>query len=126
MPKSDFSANGLISAIKGLKELKGLKVLRLRSAKAGSAVADALQEAGAQVDDVVLYDNVAKMPSRPLPPFDDVHFASASAVVAFLSAYGVQALRGKGVYVMGDPTRAALPPRLRKCARLFCSVSTGV
>ena len=137
MPESDFSAKGLISAIKGsngLKDLngfnglkgikdsnglKGLKVLRLRSAKAGSAVADALKAVGAKVDDVVLYDNIAKAPRGPLPPFDDIHFASASAVEAFLAAYGVSALRGKGVYVMGEPTRAALPLRLRQRACRF-------
>ena len=122
MPESDFSAKGLISAINGLKGsngLKGVKVLRLRSAKAGSAVADALKAVGAKVDDVILYDNIAKAPRGPLPPFDDIHFASASAVEAFLAAYGVAALRGKGVYVMGEPTRAALPPRLRQRACLF-------
>ncbi len=130
MPESDFSAKGLISAINGLngsnglKGLKGVRVLRLRSAKAGSAVADALKTVGAKVDDVVLYDNIAKAPRGPLPPFDDVHFASASAVEAFLAAYGVAALRGKGVYVMGEPTRAALPPRLRRRACLFAIFST--
>ena len=119
MPESDFSARGLIAAIYGSKDLNGLKVLRLRSAKAGSEVGDALKAAGARVDDLVLYDNVTKVHDRPLPAFDDVHFASASAVEAFLSAYGVQAFRDKGVYVMGGPTRAALPPRLRERAQLF-------
>ena len=116
MPASDFSANGLIKAIKsfkGNKDLKGLKVLRLRSAKAGSAVADALRTVGAQVDDFILYDNVAVAHADPLPPFDAVHFASASAVEAFIAAYGVSPLRGKDIFVMGEPTRAALPPRLR-------------
>ena len=113
MPESDFSANGLIKAIKGLDGLKGLKVLRLRSVKAGPAVADALKAAGALVDDVVLYDNLPVVHAEPLPPFDDVHFASASAVDAFVAAYGVAALRGKVIHVMGAPTRAALPPRLR-------------
>ena len=126
MPASDFSANGLIKAIKdfkvekGLKDdrdLKGFKVLRLRSAKAGSAVADALRAVGAQVDDFILYDNVAVAHADPLPPFDAVHFASASAVEAFVAAYGVSSLRGKDIFVMGEPTRAALPPRLRLHAR---------
>ncbi len=141
MPESDFSANGLIKAIKGFSGFKGfnglsglsgfnglsglngfnglngLKVLRLRSAKAGSAVADALRAVGAQVDDFILYDNVAVAHADPLPPFDAVHFASASAVEAFVAAYGVSSLRGKDVFVMGEPTRAALPPRLRPHAR---------
>ena len=120
MPESDFSANGLIKVIKGFKgnkDLKGLKVLRLRSAKAGPAVADALRTVGAQVDDFILYDNVAVAHADPLPPFDAVHFASASAVEAFVAAYGVSSLRGKDIFVMGEPTRAALPPRLRLHAR---------
>ena len=120
IPESDFSANGLIKAIKGFKGnkgFKGLKVLRLRSAKAGPAVADALRTVGAQVDDFILYDNVAVLHADPLPPFDAVHFASASAVEAFVAAYGVSSLRGKDVFVMGEPTRAALPPRLRLHAR---------
>ena len=126
MPASDFSANGLIKAIKGFKvekglkddrDLKGFKVLRLRSAKAGSAVADALRAVGAQVDDFILYDNVAVAHADPLPPFDAVHFASASAVEAFVAAYGVLSLRGKDIFVMGEPTRAALPPRLCLHAR---------
>ena len=117
MPDSDFSANGLIKAFRGYKGLKGLKVLRLRSAKAGPAVADALRAAGAQVDDFILYDNVAVAHADPLPPFDAVHFASASAVEAFVAAYGVSALHGKDIFVMGEPTRAALPPRVR-CFRL--------
>jgi len=129
MPESDFSANGLIKAIKGFnglngfkgekgqRDFNGLKVLRLRSAKAGSAVADALRAVGAQVDDFILYDNVAVVHADPLPPFDAVHFASASAVEAFIAAYGVSSLRGKDIFVMGEPTRAALPPRLRLHAR---------
>ena len=138
MPESDFSANGLIKAIKGFKGFKGfkdekgfkgekdlnglngfkgLKVLRLRSAKAGSAVADALRAVGALVDDFILYDNVSIAHTDPLPPFDAVHFASASAVEAFIAAYGVSPLRGKDIFVMGEPTRAALPSRLRPHAR---------
>ena len=138
MPESDFSANGLIKAIKGFSGFKGfnglsgfnclsglngfnglngLKVLRLRSVKAGSAVADALRAVGAQVDDFILYDNVAIVHADPLPPFVAVHFASASAVEAFVAAYGVSSLRGKDVFVMGEPTRAALPPHLRRRAR---------
>lgn len=131
MPAHDFSAVGLISEIRRhAATFKGSRVLRLRSAKAGNAVAKALRAAGAKVEDVVLYDNVpvvsaAKSPAgrrmnlAALPPFDDVHFASASAVEAFIGAYGASALRGKGVFVMGGPTRAALPASLGRRARLF-------
>ena len=107
MPASDFSAEGLIAEIRKL-DLKGRLILRLRSAKAGGAVARALKKAGAQVDDVVLYDNEFCSPAPVLPPFDDVFFASASAVESFVAQYGAAKLRGKGLYVMGEPTRAAL------------------
>ena len=121
MPAGDFSANGLIAEIRK-RSLKGRRILRLRSAKAGAAVARALRKAGAVVDDVVLYDNVFCAPAAKLPPFDDVFFASASAVESFLAQYGVARLRGKGVYVMGQPTRAALPARFAAKAQVFSIV----
>jgi uroporphyrinogen III methyltransferase/synthase len=117
MPEKDFSAAGLIASIRKM-DLTGKKVLRLRSAKAGGAVAVALRDAGAKVDDIVLYDNIPVRHADGLPPFDNVHFASASAVEAFLAAYGAAALRGKGIYVMGEPTRSALPPRMRARAHM--------
>ena len=118
VPASDFSAAGLIAEIKKL-DLRGKRVLRLRSVKAGSDVARALRRAGAKVDDVVLYENRACAPEGVLPPFDDVFFASASAVESFLARYGARALRGKGVLVMGGPTRAALPKSFSAKARIF-------
>lgn len=118
MPAQNFSAEGLIEEIKGL-DLRGRRVLRLRSVKAGDAVAKALRRAGANVDDEVLYDNVFCIQPFELPKFDDVYFASASAVESFIAQYGVAKLRGKGIYVMGGPTRAALPERLRKKAWLL-------
>lgn len=111
MPAHDFSASGLIEEI-GRLDLAGRRILRLRSALASAAVADALRVAGAEVDDVVLYDNVSTPPPS-LPPFDDVFFASASAVRSFVSSFGADALEGKGVYVMGGPTRTALPSGCR-------------
>lgn len=118
VPASDFSANGLIAEIRKM-DLKGKRVLRLRSAKAGPAVAQALRKVGAKVDDEVLYDNEFCSPADHLPPFDDVFFASASAVESFLSQYGAAKLRGKGILVMGQPTRAALPKALAAKARVF-------
>ena len=118
VPMSDFSAAGLIAEIKKL-DLHGKRVLRLRSAKAGADVARALRRAGAKVDDVVLYENRACAPEGVLPPFDDVFFASASAVESFVARYGARALRGKGVLVMGGPTCAALPKSFSAKARIF-------
>ncbi len=117
MPPRDFSAAGLIAEI-ARHDLAGKRVLRLRSAKAGAAVARALRRAGAKVDDVVLYDNEPVAHAQPLPPFDDVFFASASAVEVFLAQHGAARLRGKGLHVMGEPTRAALPPALAARARI--------
>ena len=118
VPAHDFSADGLIAEIRK-RDLTGKRVLRLRSAKAGAAVAHALRRAGARVDDVVLYDNVFCAPDVNLPPFDAVFFASASAVESFLAQYGTSKLRGKEIYVMGQPTRSALPPRLAVKARTW-------
>ena len=118
LPAKDFSAAGLVAEIKKL-DLRGKRVLRLRSAKAGADVARALRRAGAKVDDVVLYANEACAPEGALPPFDDVFFASASAVESFVARYGARALRGKGVLVMGGPTRAALPKSFSAKARIF-------
>jgi len=115
VPAKDFSAAGLIAEIRGM-DLRGRHILRLRSAKAGPDVARALKRAGAKVDDVILYDNEFCAPSDTLPPFDDVFFASASAVESFIARYGASKLRGKGICVMGEPTRAALPPAGRRCA----------
>ena len=114
MPASDFSAEGLIAEVRKL-DLKGRHVLRLRSAKAGTAVARALKKAGGLVDDVVLYDNEFCSSAPVLPPFDDVFFASASAVESFVAQYGAAKLRGKGLYVMGEPTRAALSVACGEC-----------
>ena len=87
----------------------GKKVLRLRSALAGPAVARALRRAGAAVSDEVLYDNMPVEREGGLPAFDEVFFASASGARAFLARYGRKAIRGRKVYVMGAPTESALP-----------------
>ena len=117
MPEDDFSAKGMLAHLRGVR-MKGLRVLRLRSAKAGGLVARTLRRRGAQVDDVVLYDNAPVAYDAPLPPHDAVFFASASAVEAHLAAHGAKALAGKRVYVMGEPTRSALPPAIRRRAVL--------
>ena len=115
MPEDDFSAKGMLAHLRGVR-VKGLRVLRLRSAKAGGLVARTLRRCGARVDDLVLYDNAPVTCDAPLPPHDAVFFASASAVEAHLAAHGARSLAGKRVYVMGEPTRAALPPAVRRRA----------
>ena len=125
LPAKDFSAAGLVAEIKKL-DLHGKRVLRLRSAKAGADVARALRRAGAKVDDVVLYENRACAPEGALPSFDDVFFASASAVESFVARYGAGALRGKGVLVMGGPTCAAIPKRYSAKARSFDIITATI
>jgi uroporphyrinogen-III synthase len=121
MPQSDFSAAGLVKELRGI-DLRGRRVLRLRSAKAGPALARAVKSAGGSVRDVVLYDNVFTAPSGALPPFDDVFFASASAVESCIAQYGAAKLRGKGIYVMGAPTRQALPETSRKKSKILACI----
>ena len=105
-PVSDFSAEGLLAAIKPHVS-KGLKILRLRSDKAGPELAQALRTMGAQVEDALLYRNEAI--SHPVrPDFDAVFFASASAVEVFVQQWGVGLLTGKFIVAIGKPTLAAL------------------
>ena len=121
MPERDFSAKGLIARLKREKDrLRGMRVLRLRSAKAGKEIATALRRRKATVDDVVLYDTEpVRRDGVALPKFDAVFFASTSSVESFLSQYGTKPLARREIYVIGDPTRRALPPGLRSVARQF-------
>lgn len=121
VPESDFSAKGLIERVRHEGErVKGLRVLRLKSAKASKAVAAAIRRRGAVVDDVILYDNMpVARPGVGLPAFDAVFFASSSAVEAFLEQYGGRVLSGKEILVIGEPTRNSLPVRFRSAARLM-------
>ena len=105
MPESDFSGKGLLDAAAPV--VKGQKILRLRSQKAGPGLADGLRAAGAEVDDVVLYKNhVIEYDRRP--EFDSIFFASASAVESFVQQWGADALNDKTVLTMGRPTASAL------------------
>ena len=104
-PESDSSADGLLAVAAPV--VRGKRVLRLRSEKAGSALADGLRKHQAEVEDVVLYAN-RTVPYAASPAFDAVFFASASAVEAFLSQWGREPLNGKTILTMGRPTADAL------------------
>lgn len=121
MPPADFSADGLVARLKQEGAwLKGKRVLRLRSAKASRIVAAAMRRMGAKVDDVVLYSNEPVVRDGvSLPKCDALFFASSSAVEFFVAQYGAKPLSGMDVYVIGEPTRNALPPRFRKRAKLM-------
>lgn len=120
MPECEFSSDGLVERLKREKgRVKGLRVVRFRSARASKKVAAALRRIGAKVEDVELYSNEpVERRGLPLPAFDAVHFASSSAVEAFLGGYGAKALSGKDVFVAGAPTVAALPAGLRRRAKV--------
>ena len=62
---------------------------------------------GVTVTDAVLYRNTPIRQQR-LPPFGAVFFASASAVRAFVTQWGVGELAGKDVLAIGEPTAVAL------------------
>jgi len=105
-PPMDYSAEGLAALLSGV-DLAGQRVLRLRSEKAGTLLADVLREKGATVDDVQLYVNEPATISE-LPVFDAAFFASASAVDVFMSKFSKEALNGKTVVSIGKPTSATL------------------
>ncbi len=106
VPEKEFGAEGLL-AIARERIGAGQRVLRVRSDKAGPALAEALRTHGAAVEDVCLYRNVTLVRAEP-PPFDCVFFASSSAVSAFLEAWGSGRLAGKTVLAIGKPTARAL------------------
>ena len=121
VPETDFSAEGLVARLKQERQrLKGKRVLRLRSEKATGVVAAAMRRMGAVVDDIILYCNSpVSRDGVPLPEFDAVFFASSSAVGAFVGQYGAKAMSGKSIFVIGEPTRQALPARFRTKAQLM-------
>lgn len=105
-PASDFGTGGL-TEIAGKFIKPGQKILRLRSDKAGSDLADFFMTLNTKVTDCVLYRND---PIRydTLPQFDAVFFASSSAVEAFLSQWGAKILQGKTIVAIGRPTQESL------------------
>ncbi|MCE9616664.1 MAG: uroporphyrinogen-III C-methyltransferase [Lentisphaerae bacterium] len=108
-PAGRFSAESLIEAARPVLRA-GERILRLRSDKAGTALANALRELGAVVEDQVLYQN-ARIPYVRLPGFDAVFFASTSAVEAFEALWGTAVLETKLVVAIGKPTLDALRAR---------------
>jgi uroporphyrinogen-III synthase len=105
-PESDFSAESLLELARETVR-PGDKILRLRSDKAGSQLAEALRQTGAEVEDAVMYDN-RRVDHEVLPDFDAVFFASASAVESFIDQWKGAALAGKTICVIGSPTAKAL------------------
>lgn len=108
-PPSNFGGDGLLNTVESLLK-PGLRILRLRSDKAGIDLAEALRRRGATVDDCILYHN-EPIEYDGKPDFDAVFFASASAVEVYDKQWNLAALKGKFVIAIGKPTLAAL----KKC-----------
>ncbi len=106
MPEKGFSAAALLE-IARQTITPGERVLRLRSAKAGTDVAEGLQEIGAEVEDCIIYTN-EQIKYDSLPCFDAIFFASASAVEAYLDQWGTKFLANITILTIGKPTVKAL------------------
>jgi len=108
-PRSDFSAESLMKTIEPLIK-PDQRILRLRSDKAGSALAESMRAMGGIVDDCVLYHNLP-IQHEEKPVFDIAFFASASAVEVYADQWGKASLKGVFVVAIGKPTLAALTER---------------
>ena len=102
MPESDFSSKGLLATLPA--DLTGMRILRVRSEEAGTALADALKARGAKVKDLPIYKTIA-LPEVEPPPHDAVFLASSSAARAWLSS---SAPREVDVLALGNPTAQTL------------------
>ena len=105
-PPADFGAAGIHSFAAALKR-DGKPVLRIRSDKAGTDLADALKNVGLEVHDLVVYKN-ERIRYDVCPKFDAVFFASASAVEAYVELWGAKSLAGAIILAIGTPTTKAL------------------
>jgi uroporphyrinogen III methyltransferase / synthase len=104
-PDGVFSTEGVLEEARRVMA-KGAKVLRVRSDRAGTGLADALRSNGFVVDDVVISRNQTVQVTKP--EFDAILFASASAVDAFLAQFGAAALHDRLVGVMGHKEIGAM------------------
>jgi uroporphyrinogen III methyltransferase/synthase len=106
MPAERFGADSL-GELARAQARPGIRILRLRSDKAGDDLAGALRAAGADVRDCVLYANTP-LTYDHRPDFEVVFFASASSVEAYMRLWGRATLSGKVVLAIGMPTAEAL------------------
>jgi len=102
----DFGAAGLLATASRFIQ-PPMRVLRLRSEKAGADIVDALRKRRIVVDDCILYRN-EPVHYDVCPEFDAVFFASASAFEAFAGMWGGSPLAGKMVAAIGGLTLTAL------------------
>ena len=105
-PEKNFSAQELIKLAHSLLS-KNDNVLRLRSDKAGSALAKKLLKTQAQVIDSVIYEN-SQIFHKILPEFDVIFFSSSSTVENFIEQWGPACLKNKILLSIGQPTAKTL------------------
>ena len=90
-PEKKYSAQALAQLASQILKPHD-RVLRLRSDKAGTALADALRQTGADITDTILYDN-HPIHHPNLPEADILFFASASGVDTFIDHWGTKPLK---------------------------------
>ena len=105
-PEFDFGATGILKTAQKIF-VPGQKILRLRSDKAGTTLADKFRKLDVIVDDRILYHNEI-ITYDNCPEFDAVFFASASAVEAFDNLWGSSILNNKTILTIGKPTKKLL------------------
>jgi uroporphyrinogen III methyltransferase/synthase len=106
VPAAEFGGAG----VRDLAESaigQGSRVLRLKSDKTGSALADSLRALGLDVDECVLYHNRPVLYDR-VPPFEAVFFASGSAVHGLMAQWGPAVLEDGTTLAIGEPTAQVL------------------
>lgn len=111
VPERAFGAEGLKEELARL-DMRGRKLLRLRSNKGTPAVAEDLRARGAHVEDVEFYRNCA-LTYDHIPEADAVVFTSASSVEAFLRNVTAEFLADKLVCALGIPTADELEQSAR-------------
>lgn len=107
---ADASGNGNLESSIFKAISKNSRILRLRSDIATAQLSDNLRKNGYMVQDQVLYITIDKLYDN-LPNFDDIVFASSSAVKSFINQFGKGALSDKRIVIIGNPTELTL----RKC-----------
>lgn len=108
MPEGKFNTAGVLAAAQ--KHIPtDARILRVRSDRAGEMLSENLREIFAQVEDAVVCRN--QVVKTQIPACDVVFFASVSAVESFDEQFGIAALEGKGVAVIGAMDAAALQQR---------------
>ncbi|MBR1871214.1 MAG: uroporphyrinogen-III synthase [Kiritimatiellae bacterium] len=101
----EASSEGLVASLPA--NLAGMRILRIASDKSTKTITDAMRMRGAAVDEKIIYTNTP-ISYNITPVFDAVHFASSSAVDAFLRNWPATLLAGKRIFAQGKPVLATL------------------